>query len=82
MKRVRAACIQQTLVFSQKENSGLNHGQIVRLNQEEAAIYKASLERAHTRHQILSETTEQDGSIVLKIRKQYNDKVDVGEYFD
>lgn len=41
MKRVKSACILQTLVFMQKE----------------------------------------DGSIIVRVRKQYNDKADVSEYF-
>ena len=34
--------------------------------------YKAHLDHAHTRYRIVSEATEPDGSITLKLKKQYN----------
>lgn len=79
MKRVKAACILQTLVFSQKEDLGLTHSEILERNQQEVLRYRQSLSR--TRHQIDSEETLADGSIVLCVRKQYSDRTDVGTYF-
>lgn len=32
-------------------------------------------------YQIVSEEEQEDGSIVVRVRKQYNEKVDVSEYF-
>ena len=81
MKRVKAACILQTLVFSQKDDAGFTRDQALRLNWEEVKRYKTTLERTHTRYQILDETEQEDGSIQLHVRKQYNDKADVSEYF-
>lgn len=81
MKRVKAACIQQTLVFLQKEDCGLTKDQILRLNREEVQRYKQSLDRTRTRYQIVGEEEQPDGSIVLRVRKQYNDKAEVAEYF-
>ena len=82
MKRVKAACIFQTLVFSQKPEMGYSTDCALKLNREEFEHYKARLERAGTRYQI-SETSEQeDGSVVVHVRKQYNDKADVSEYFE
>lgn len=81
MKRVKAACILQTLVFSQKEDAGFTREQALQMNREEVKRYKLSLERTRTRHQILDETEQEDGSIQLHVRKQYNDKADVSEYF-
>ena len=81
MKRVKAACIFQTLVFSQKEDCGLSREQILNLNRQEVSRYKQTMDRTRTRYQIESETEGQDGSITLKVRKQYNDKADVSEYF-
>ena len=81
MKRVKAACILQTLVFMQKEDCGLSRSAILEINRREVAHYKQSLERTHTRYQIVSEDEQENGSIIVRVRKQYNDKADVSEYF-
>lgn len=82
MKRVQSACIFQTLIFAQKEDAGYTREQMVSLNREEIARYRAAMDRAHTRYQITEETELPDGSIRLCIRKQYNDRADVSEYFN
>lgn len=82
MKRVKAACILQTLVFSQKPELNYSKERALKLNYEEVEHYKASLERAKTRYQIVSTTEQEDGSVLIKVRKQYNDKTDVSEYFE
>ena len=81
MKRVKSACILQTLVFSQKDDVGLSHETILKLNRDELEKYKKTMERTRTRYQILDEAEEADGSLVIHVRKQYNDKADVSEYF-
>lgn len=81
MKRVKAACILQTLVFQQKEDCGLSREQVLHMNQQEVARYKQTLERIRTRYRIDSEEEQEDGSILVRVRKQYNDKADVAEYF-
>ncbi len=81
MKRVKSACIMQTLVFSQKEDMGYTREQALNINQQEVNHYKATLQRTKTRHIILDEAPQQDGSIILHVKKQYNEKVDVSEYF-
>ena len=81
MKRVKAACILQTLVFMQKEDCGLSHDAVLSLNRTEVSRYKKTLEHTRTRHQIVSEEEQSDGSILVRVRKQYNDKADVSEYF-
>lgn len=81
MKRVKAACILQTLVFSQKADCGLSREQQSKLNRDEVSRYKATMERTHTRHQIAGEVEQEDGSILVRVRKQYNDSADVSEYF-
>lgn len=82
MKRVKSACILQTLVFSQKDDVGLSHETILKLNRDELEKYKKTMERTRTRYQILDEAEEADGSLVIHVRKQYNDKADVSEYFN
>ena len=81
MKRVKSACILQTLVFSQKDDVGLSRETILKLNRDEVEKYKKTMERTKTRYQILDEAEEADGSLVIHVRKQYNDKADVSEYF-
>lgn len=79
MKRVKAACICQTLHFMLKEDLG--HDYAVRKVKEEVVQYKKSLERNHTQHKILEETEQPDGSVIIKIIKQYNTSP-VGDYLN
>lgn len=79
MKRIKAACICQTLHFILKEDE--EHEYAVRMVQEEVRKYKASLEEHHTKHKILEETTQPDGSVIIRIIKQYNQSP-VGNYLD
>lgn len=82
MKRVQAACILQTLVFQQKDETYLSKEKKIALNKEEIEKYKSSLEKNKTRYQIVEEKEQEDGSILVRVRKQYNDKTDVSEYFN
>ncbi len=82
MKRVKAACILQTLVFAQKPEMGYSKERAIQINHEEIEHYKKMLERAKTRYIIVDETEQEDGSIVVHVKKQYNDKADVSEYFN
>ncbi len=81
MKRVKAACILQTLVFAQKPEMGYGKERALKINQEEFEHYKATLERTKTKYQIIDTVEQEDGSIIVHVRKQYNDKADVSEYF-
>ena len=82
MKRVKAGCILQTLVFLQKPEAGLNKEEALKANRKDIEHYKAALERAKTRYQIIDTLEQEDGSIIVHVRKQYSDKVDVSEYFN
>ncbi len=79
MKRVKAACICQTLHFMLKEDVG--HDYAVKLANEEVEHYKKNLERNHTQYKIVEQTVQTDGSIILKIIKQYNSSP-VGDYLN
>ena len=81
MKRVKAACILQTLVFSQKDDAGFTREQALQMNREEVNRYQNSLKRTNTRYQILDESEQEDGSVLIHVRKRYNDRADVSEYF-
>lgn len=81
MKRVKAACILQTLVFSQKPELGYKKEQALKINHDEFEHYKDMLVRSKTRYQIDEVTEQEDGSLVIHVRKQYNDRTDSTEYF-
>lgn len=79
MKRVKAACICQTLHFLLKED--LPHEMAVKLVRQEVEQYQKALESKHTRYKIVEQSDEPDGSILLKIIKQYN-ATPVGDYLN
>lgn len=79
MKRIKAACITQTLHFLLKEDVG--HDYAVKLVKEEVQKYKDKLEKNQVQYKILSEITQKDDSIILEIKKQYNASP-VGDYLD
>lgn len=79
MKRVKAACICQTLHFLLKED--LPHEMAVKLVRQEVEHYQRELERRHTRYKIVEQSDEPDGSVLLKVIKQYN-ATPVGDYLD
>lgn len=82
MKRVKAGCILQTLVFLQKDDCGLSKELQLKYNREEVEKYQATLEKNRTRFKIVSVEEQADSSIVVRVKKQLNDRVEVGEYFD
>ena len=79
MKRVKAACICQTLHFILKED--VAHDYAVSLVKQEVAQYQKGLDQHHTQYRIVEETEQPDGSIMIKIIKQYNSSP-VGNYLD
>jgi len=82
VKRVKSACILQTLVFAQKPEMGYSKEHALKINREEIEHYKATLERTRTRYQLIDTAEQADGSIIVHVRKQYNDKTDISEYFE
>ena len=79
MKRIKAACICQTLHFQLKD--GEEHSSAVRMVKEDVARYKASLERGRVRHRIVEESEQIDGSVIIRIIRQYNQSP-VGDYLN
>lgn len=79
MKRVKVACITQTLHFLLKEDVGREYAK--KLVTEEVKKYKDSLDKNKTQYKILSEETQADGSVIIEIKKQYNTSP-VGNYLD
>lgn len=79
MKRVKAACITQTLHFLLKED--VPHDYAIRFVSEEVKKYKEQLDKNRTKYKILSEETQADGSVIIEIKKQYNTSP-IGSYLD
>ena len=79
MKRIKAACITQTLHFLLKEDAGRDYA--LRLVNEEVKKYKEQLSRNKIKYKILSEETQADGSVIMEIKKQYNSSP-TGHYLD
>lgn len=82
MKRVKAGCILQTLVFMQKEDCGFTRETQLKYNRDEVEKYKLALEKNRTRYQLVSVEEQSDASIVVHVKKQLNDSTDVSEYFN
>ena len=61
--------------------TGLQKEKALKLNREELQKYKEALEHAKNRYQIDDTVEQEDGSLVVHVRKQYTDKADVSEYF-
>lgn len=79
MKRVQSACICQTLHFMLKED--IDHSMAVRQVEDEVKKYKATLESTNTKYRIVEEQKLEDGSYIIKIKKQYSTSP-VGDYLD
>ena len=79
MKRVKSACICQTLHFMLKED--VAHDWAVKQVEQDVEQYKKTLERNRTQYKIVEQTTQPDGSIIIKVIKQYNNSP-VGDYLN
>lgn len=79
MKRVKAACICQTLHFMLKDE--IAHDQAVKIIEQEVEQYLKSLERNRTEYKIVDKSVQPDGSVIMKVIKQYNASP-VGDYLD
>lgn len=79
MRRVKAACLCQTLHFQLSEK--LPHPEAVQQVHRDIENYKRTLERSRVQYRILEETAQPDGSVMMKIKKQYNSSP-VGEYLN
>lgn len=79
MKRVKAACICQTLHFMLKEDAP--HEWVVKQVEQEIELYIKTLERNRTQYKIVEQNVQSDGSVIMKIIKQYNASP-VGDYLD
>lgn len=79
MKRIKAACLEQTIHFQLKD--GLSSELAKQQVRQEYESYKAQMDRHRTRYKIVEEAEQPDGSLIIKIKKQNNTQP-VGEYLD
>lgn len=79
MKRIKAACITQTILFSNHDGDTTEFAR--KMIVQEYEKYKAQLDKNHTQYKILSEVTNEDGSIMIEIKKQYNTSP-IGNYLN
>ena len=79
MKRIKAACLEQTIHFQMKDgiSSELARQQV----RQEYETYKAQMDRHGTQYKIVGEAEQPDGSLLIQIKKQNNTQP-VGGYLD
>ena len=79
MRRIQAACLEQTVHFQLKE--GVSPELARQQVRQEYEFYKAQMDRRRTQYRIIQETEQPDGSLVIQIKKQNNTQP-VGSYLD
>lgn len=70
MKRIKAACLEQTIHFQLKEEMPREVAE--KTTRLEYAHYLEQMNRSRTKYQVLEETVQEDGSLLVKLKKQYN----------
>lgn len=79
MKRIKAACLEQTIHFQLKD--GISSEPAKQQVRQEYESYKAMMDRHGTQYRIIEEAEQPDGSLVIRIKKQ-NNAQPVGSYLD
>ena len=79
MKRIKAACLEQTIHFQLTD--GISAELAKQQVRQEYESYKAQMDRHKTQYKIMEETEQPDGSLVIKIKEQNNTQP-VGNYLD
>lgn len=63
MKRVVSACVEQTLRFDTSKEAN---------PQDDFKQYLSKLNKKHTKYEVMDTQIDKDGSLVVKIKKEYN----------
>jgi len=71
MKRIQSACLLQTIAFRPKDDA-MPFNEAKKAVRKEFDSYLTRLDRSHTAYRITEQTEEADGSIVIRIMRQYN----------
>ena len=79
MKRIKAACLEQTIHFQLKD--GISAELAKQQVRQEYESYKQQMDRHRTQYKIIEEAEQPDGSLIVKVKKQNNTQP-VGDYLD
>ena len=79
MKRIKAACLEQTIHFQLKD--GISSELTTQQVRQEYESYKMQMDRHRTQYKIIEEAEQPDGSLIIKIKRQNNTQP-VGDYLD
>ena len=79
MKRIKAACLEQTIHFQLKD--GISPELARQQVRQEYESYKMQMDRHRTQYKIIEEAEQPDGSLIIKIKKQNNTQP-VGDYLE
>ena len=79
MKRVKFACLEQTIYFLLKDD--IPKDIATQDVKKELEDYKQQLRQKNKKYKVIEENIQPDGSIIFKIKKQYNN-YDCGEYLN
>lgn len=79
MKRIKAACLEQTIHFQLKD--GISSELAKQQVRQEYESYKMQMDRHGTRYKIVEEAEQPDGSLIIKIKRQNNTQP-VGDYLN
>ena len=79
MKRIQKSCLTQTVIFA--NHNGETTAYAHKLIEEGYKKYIKKLDVSRTKYQLLSEHKNDYGSIVIEIKKQYNNSP-VGDYLN
>ena len=63
MKRITSACLEQTIRFDTYNDAN---------PKDDLKRFLELMDRKNTKYQIVDQTENSDGSIIIKIKKQYN----------
>lgn len=80
MKRIKAACITQTIHFINKDAGGSDYSK--RKVQEEIKRYKYRMDRERTKYKVISEEVQEDGSVIMEIVREYGNNKPTGHYLE
>jgi len=80
MRRIKAACIVQTLHFVNVEGKGSEYGK--RKVKEEIKRFKMRMDIDKIRYKVISEEDLEDGSVMMELVREYGNNKSVGNYLD
>lgn len=80
MKRIKAACITQTIHFINKDANGSEDSK--RKVQDEIKRYKYRMDRERTKYKVISEEVQGNGSVIMEIVREYGNNKPTGHYLD